>query len=250
MRSYFHGAEAGSHEVGYLRQRDPPEPVERDDFALVLGELSEREHHRLLGVHALLSAWRNGRFGCVGPERCFGFPTRTAEILSLQIHGDREQPRLQERSLTKILAAPVELQKSLLHEIAGVLGLPHLVSQDARQDRGMAIEQLAEGVCVALDVGGHEIFVGPHADAVVGARSGVRLRRIWHMAHSAHPIFGVFGPWPLGILCALVCGMESQWKSLARPALVGFVVGLLVMTGLSYVAPQARMGPRPALPVR
>jgi hypothetical protein len=32
-------------------------------------------------------------------------------------------------------------------------------------------------------------------------------------------------------------GMDSQWKRLGRPALVGFVVGLFVMTGLAYVAP-------------
>jgi len=49
---------------------------------------------------------------------------------------------------------------------------------------------------------------------------------------------------------AFVASMDSQWKKLGRPALVGFVVGLFVMTGLAYVAPRAGLGARSASPVR
>jgi hypothetical protein len=38
--------------------------------------------------------------------------------------------------------------------------------------------------------------------------------------------------------------MESQWKRLGRPALIGFVLGLFVMTGVAYLAPLAGLGGR------
>lgn len=44
--------------------------------------------------------------------------------------------------------------------------------------------------------------------------------------------------------------METQWKKLGRPALVGFVLGLFVTTGLAYVAPLAGLGARTQSPVR
>jgi hypothetical protein len=46
-----------------------------------------------------------------------------------------------------------------------------------------------------------------------------------------------------------VC-MDSQWKKVGRPALVGFVLGLFVMTGLAYVAPLAGFGVRTQSPIR
>jgi hypothetical protein len=45
-------------------------------------------------------------------------------------------------------------------------------------------------------------------------------------------------------------GMESQWKKVGRPALMGFVLGLFVTTGLAYIAPLAGLGVRTHSPVR
>jgi hypothetical protein len=70
------------------------------------------------------------------------------------------------------------------------------------------------------------------------------------MAHCCLPISQGFRHGQPGILCASVWGMESQWKLFGRPALVGFVVGLFVMTGLAYVAPLAGLGARPSTAIR
>jgi hypothetical protein len=40
--------------------------------------------------------------------------------------------------------------------------------------------------------------------------------------------------------------MDTWWRKLGRPALLGFTVGLFVMTGLAYVAPLAGFGARSA----
>jgi len=41
------------------------------------------------------------------------------------------------------------------------------------------------------------------------------------------------------------CTMRAEWRKLGRPALVGFVVGLVVIGGLAYVAPRSSTGRAP-----
>jgi hypothetical protein len=36
--------------------------------------------------------------------------------------------------------------------------------------------------------------------------------------------------------------MDSSWRKLARPAAVGFVVGLILMAGLAVLAPSPERG--------
>ena len=63
-------------------------------------------------------------------------------------------------------------------------------------------------------------------------------RRTGTLAHGLGPIPGVSGEPDIGTHDAMYPCMRTQWWKLGRPALVGFVVGLVVTGGLAFVAPH------------
>jgi hypothetical protein len=96
-----------------------------------------------------------------GVERALGPPLLAPKVLALQVHRDREHPRLELLAGIEISARAVQLQKGLLHQIMRFFAHVQLAQHGAHQQGRVALEDDAKCRSVTRDIGAHQLLVAP-----------------------------------------------------------------------------------------
>ncbi len=140
----LHGRSVVSPRAFATSGKDRPQN-QCSSMALSVVRGDQSQHSRdvsagLIAFHAF-SRWNHPHF-VIALKSASGTPKLVAKVFNLDVHCDREQPRLHPLARIEVEASPVKAEESLLHEVFRVLGRETGFS--ASFDRGLAhIEQTA-----------------------------------------------------------------------------------------------------------